>query len=254
MAVDINITPIIREVTILVGTNAGAAVWGGITGTLSNQTDLAIQQTAQDDAIALNTAKDGITAQQASDITTNNAKISYTDSAAVALNTAKVTFPEAPNDGTQYARKDLGWETIVGGSSPILTAVKTADETKVSDTTLALDSELFIALEANTYYMIKLNWKYASGGTPDFKWQLETPLNSTGSWSIDGDSLTEGTFAFTTVDVQNGFGSSILTSIVNVFIKTVDAGTFGFKWAQNISDVSSTTIKEDSNIIATKLN
>ena len=64
-------------------TGGGAAVWGGITGTLSNQTDLALQQTAQDDAIA--------------------------------LNTAKATFPEAPNDGTQYARKDLGWESVATG-------------------------------------------------------------------------------------------------------------------------------------------
>ena len=57
MAVDINITPIIREVTIEVGQGGGDAVWGEIIGTLSAQTDLAIQQTTQDDAIALNTAK-----------------------------------------------------------------------------------------------------------------------------------------------------------------------------------------------------
>ena len=142
MAVDINITPIIREVTILVGSSGGGgvAVWGGITGTLSNQIDLALQQTAQDDlitsnsndistnvsgiialsdditiidaqqvvqndAIALNTAKVGITPTQTSDITTNN---------------AKVTFPEAPNDGTQYARKNLGWEAVAGGGNETL--------------------------------------------------------------------------------------------------------------------------------------
>jgi len=40
--------------------------------------------------ITANNAKTGITAQQASDITTNNAKISYTDASAVAANTAKV--------------------------------------------------------------------------------------------------------------------------------------------------------------------
>ena len=55
---------------------------------------------ANTDVVA-NSAKTGITAQQATDITTNN---------------AKVTFPEAPNDGTQYARKSLGWEAVaVGG-------------------------------------------------------------------------------------------------------------------------------------------
>ena len=50
--------------------------------------------------VAANIAKTGITAQQATDITTNN---------------AKVTFPEAPNDGTQYARKSLGWEAVAAG-------------------------------------------------------------------------------------------------------------------------------------------
>lgn len=82
-------------------------------------------------AVAANTAKTGITAQQATDITTNNAKVTYDDAAAVAANTAKVTyddaaavaantakvtFPEAPNDGTQYTRKNLGWEAVSTGS------------------------------------------------------------------------------------------------------------------------------------------
>lgn len=34
----------------------------------------------------------------------------------VVLNNAKITFPEAPNDGTQYARKDLGWEAVAGSN------------------------------------------------------------------------------------------------------------------------------------------
>ena len=40
------------------------------------------------------------------------------DLAAIAANTAKVSFPEAPNDGKQYARKDLGWEEVVSGGGP----------------------------------------------------------------------------------------------------------------------------------------
>ena len=75
---------------------AGAgSTWGGITGTLADQTDLKTQQDTQDSAIALNTAKTGITAQQATDITTNNAKVSYTDAAAVTLNTAKISYTDA---------------------------------------------------------------------------------------------------------------------------------------------------------------
>ena len=40
-----------------------------------------------------NTAKVGITTQQASDITDNNAKISYTDASDVAANTLKNSYP-----------------------------------------------------------------------------------------------------------------------------------------------------------------
>jgi len=40
------------------------------------------------------------------------AKVSANTS--VALNTAKVTFPEAPNDGLQYGRQSEGWTEIEG--------------------------------------------------------------------------------------------------------------------------------------------
>ncbi len=50
--------------------------------------------------ITTNNAKVGITPTQSSDITTNNAKISYTDSAAVAANTAKVTNATHTGDAT----------------------------------------------------------------------------------------------------------------------------------------------------------
>ena len=57
----------------------------------TNATDIGTNATA----IALNTAKTGITAGQASEITANTAKVSYTDSAAVALNTAKISYTDA---------------------------------------------------------------------------------------------------------------------------------------------------------------
>lgn len=44
------------------------------------------------------------------------------DLAAIIANTAKVSFPEAPNDSKQYARKDLGWVEITGGEGSSLIA------------------------------------------------------------------------------------------------------------------------------------
>ena len=52
-------------------------------------------QVTQDSAIAANTAKTGITSGQASEITANTAKISYTDAAAVSANSAKVSYSDA---------------------------------------------------------------------------------------------------------------------------------------------------------------
>ena len=46
-------------------------------------------------AVALNTAKTGITTEQANEIVANNAKVTYDAAAAVALNTAKVSFDSA---------------------------------------------------------------------------------------------------------------------------------------------------------------
>ncbi len=53
-------------------------------------------------AVALNTAKVGITTSQAN---------------AIVANTSKVSFPEAPNDGQQYARQSQAWAVVSGGGA-----------------------------------------------------------------------------------------------------------------------------------------
>ena len=89
---------IIRDETTT-GANTAARVGANLVAIAD---ELTIQKTAvslntgkvsYDDAaaVATNTAKVGITTQQASDITDNNAKVSYTAAAAVAANTAKET-------------------------------------------------------------------------------------------------------------------------------------------------------------------
>ena len=79
---------------------------------VSNNTDVAANTAkvsyTDSAAVALNTAKVGITPTQASDITANNSKVSYTDAAAVAANTAKVTYPSA--DSTKLSGIATGAE------------------------------------------------------------------------------------------------------------------------------------------------
>jgi hypothetical protein len=105
-------------------------------------------------AVAANTAKTGITAQQASDITANNAKVTYDDAAAVAANTAKVTnathtgdvtgdvaltiaagavdlamlSATGTADGTTFLRGDNAWATVATGT-PEGSAILSTGET-----------------------------------------------------------------------------------------------------------------------------
>ena len=80
------------------GGSGGDAVWGGITGTLSAQTDLqaALDLKANDSAISTV----GKTGQ-------------YSDLAG-----KPSIIPEAPNDGKQYARKNLGWAEVAAAAIP----------------------------------------------------------------------------------------------------------------------------------------
>jgi len=98
-------------------------------------------------AVASNTAKTGITSQQATDITTNNAKVGITTGQATAIttNTAKVSFPEAPNDGDSYVRKNEGWESLTHPTD-LVTSVNTQTGAVV------LDSDDIAEGSSNLYY------------------------------------------------------------------------------------------------------
>lgn len=78
-------------------------------------------------AVALNTAKVGITTSQAN---------------AIVANTSKVSFPEAPNDGQQYARQSQAWAVVSGGGAVDsvngLTGVVVLDTDNISEGTTNL--------------------------------------------------------------------------------------------------------------------
>jgi hypothetical protein len=98
-------------------------------------------------AVAANTAKTGITTQQAADITTNNAKVGITTDQANAIttNSAKVSFPEAPNDGDAYVRKNEGWESL---THPADAVTSVNGETGV----VVLDSDDITEGTSNLYF------------------------------------------------------------------------------------------------------
>lgn len=98
-------------------------------------------------AVAANTAKTGITTQQAADITTNNAKVGITTDQANAIttNSAKVSFPEAPNDGDAYVRRSEGWVSL---THPADAVTSVNGETGV----VVLDSDDITEGASNLYF------------------------------------------------------------------------------------------------------
>lgn len=81
-------------------------------------------------AVTSNNLKVGITPTQASNITTNNAKISYTDATAVGLNTAKVSFPGFTSLLADYSFTDnsSNWDNAFNwGNHSLEGYVTTAD-------------------------------------------------------------------------------------------------------------------------------
>ncbi len=82
----------------------GSSVWGAITGTLSNQTDLQTELNAKQntinnsDDISEGSTNLFLTTTERSNISANNAKVSYDDAAAVALNTT-----HRSSDGKNHA-------------------------------------------------------------------------------------------------------------------------------------------------------
>jgi len=255
MAVDINITPIIREVTIEIGQGGGAAVWGSISGTLADQTDLALEQTAQDTLISTNATDIGtnVTGILALDTDVTNLETSQgVQDTAIGLNTAKVTFPEAPNDGTQYARKDLGWEAVAGGSSPILTAYKSADESKVNSTAYGIDADLILTMEANALYEFTAMLIATSDSSSSIRARFNNPVDAVGEYtekySSEGETQLYGS-------KLNIIGNSLKTiGQLKGIVSSVTGGTFQFAWGQNSSGAIGSTIHKGSTISLKKLN
>jgi len=136
--------------TKLAGIESGAEVNPTSTDELSEgSTNLYYTdaRVAANSAVAANTAKTGITSQQAADITTNNAKVGITTTQANAIttNSAKVSFPEAPNDGDSYVRKNEGWESL---THPADAVTSVNGETGV----VVLDSDDITEGSSNLYF------------------------------------------------------------------------------------------------------
>jgi len=224
----------------LTNDGAGNLTWAASGSSLPVVDTTAVVKGSVDDTKLLRFEVDGITTSTTRVITQPDYDVNLNDVYYIDGGDATVDIGEGGSPPTY------------GGASPITTAYKTADETKVSDATPAIDDDLQIELEANSFYNVQILFNQESDALYDVKVGLVYPVNSTGVWSIISNASTAA-FALGVTTRSNGAGSEVM-GIMRVLVQTVDAGTFGFRWSQNTSGAIGSTLKKGSSLVATKLN
>ena len=141
------------------------------------------------------------------------------------------------------------------GVGSTITAWKIADEDKAEDTSLALDNNVKVNLEANCEYTFDLLVRYSAHATPDFAYDFQVSSGSvmySDEFTLIGGSEEEDN---STGSVFPGGGTATIkmAKVRGIVLVTSTAGTFGLQWAQKTSNVSNTTLRKGTSLIVTKM-
>lgn len=162
------------------------------------------------------------------------------------------------SDGTEDGQ--IKFSAMSGGSlTDLLTlpltgltfvsAVKSADETRNSTTTLAVDSDLDVAVEANSTYEVEMFVHMVTNTTPDFKHEVRVPSGATVSLMAQRlalpTSVSAVAFDGSGEEAEIGLAESHF-SIRGFLVVGGTAGDFEYWWAQNTSNAADTTVKAGS--------
>lgn len=157
---------------------------------------------------------------------------------------------DAPSDGNKYVRQDASWALLDAGTT-ILTAYKTADETKVNDVALAPDADLTIPVGVGVYN-VKIVLLYTADAVPDFKFTVSVP--GAGSY-FEGANFMYGVnipIAENSLFILAGSGNERIAFVHGIVVAN-EAGNVVVNWAQNTSSANATTLHAASHIMLVKL-
>jgi len=169
-------------------------------------------------------------------------------------NTPADLLDRVNHTGTQTASTISDFGTAVQSYLTWLTVFKLADQSKTSDTTLANDSELTLALvDANTYRLKFYILLTAANNTMDYKFAINFSGTTTSVYAKAKYVAAGG--ATETIIVQNSIiGSTSVTAAtsgvayveVDCVIEVNTGGTLGFQWAQDTGDAGALTVLKGS--------
>jgi len=125
---------------------------------------------------------------------------------------------------------------------------KTADESVTSSATLQNDDHLSFEGVAGATYQFSINGKATANASGGFKWAFTLPASGSGRALTQIQGLNDAD-----IDVTVGSGVTGAIAVTNAFlisgyITFSTAGTAQFKWAQNASNGTATTLKRGSNL------
>ena len=129
--------------------------------------------------------------------------------------------------------------------------VKSADESRTSNTTFADDNELKFTVGASEIWVAHFALYFSSGAPGDAKLTFAGPSGSTGTffdlqWNIQA-------FNFGDTDAITGLNLNLGLVFLSVqIINGSTVGTCALQWAQNSSNVTPTILKQNSSLIALK--
>jgi hypothetical protein len=125
-------------------------------------------------------------------------------------------------------------------------AFKTSTQTVNNSTTLVSDTQLFIAVAANTNCIFTSRFLYTSGTTPDIKFGFTYPVGATGSYTLYGIAAGGATLnAFHQVETSVGAlegGTAIACTMTGSWTIGATAGVVQLRWAQNTANASNTQV------------
>lgn len=130
-----------------------------------------------------------------------------------------------------------------------ITKSKTADTTRVSTTTIAMDPTLYMHAPANSRYRVKIQFSVLGESTNgDLDFTLLGPTGSSGWFRVDGATTKSaagpaGTHAEITQATDT---TAVVRTLEGVIVLGSTAGDIGLGWAQNASHADDVIIQAGS--------
>ncbi len=150
-----------------------------------------------------------------------------------------------------YAAQILGFDVAETGESQWISIVKTSDESIISDSSFADDGQLLFPVLENSTYSFRGHVAFETDTAADFKFEFGgvAAAASVEISGIDGNGNHFLSTAFNALHTIPVIDTGTYHVTFNGVVTTgATAGNISFRWAQNASDATSTTVKKGSYI------